>query len=325
MDSQRLFSGERWFSVFSPLIAETRYTSPWLLLTEQGSRVVLALPVMEIVRKGSKLLASQSNYYTPYFDLICHSETASAMVGQLFPLAQWYLKNFDAIEFSPLTAESRSAIAQQLKSLGFSVETNVCTRNWRTTRIKDFDSYWSQRPSQLRNTARRKWRKLSSMGNFEFTVASNEDLEPSISDYAAVYARSWKSEENHPGFIPDLIRTMGRSGHLRLGLVYLQGQPVAAQVWLVQGGEAYIYKLAYDQRFAEWSLGTLLTSFMAETVISNDDVHTLDFLTGDDSYKAQWMDECRDLYSVRAYNPRRPRGLVSIAAHKARSLRSRRS
>jgi CelD/BcsL family acetyltransferase involved in cellulose biosynthesis len=50
--------------------------------------------------------------------------------------------------------------------------------------------------------------------------------------------------------------------------------------------------MAYDEAFAEYAPGTLLTSHLMEYVIDQDHVTEVDYLIGDDAYKKDWM-SCR--------------------------------
>ena len=123
--------------------------------------------------------------------------------------------------------------------------------------------------------------------------------------------------EPYPDFMSGLIRTSAENGWLRLGIAYVDGQPAAAQLWLVVEGQASIYKMAYDERYAKLSVGTVLSSVLMEHVIDTDKVEVVDYLTGDDSYKRDWMSHRRERWGLVAYNPRTPRGLLAAARNRA--------
>jgi CelD/BcsL family acetyltransferase involved in cellulose biosynthesis len=136
-----------------------------------------------------------------------------------------------------------------------------------------------------------------------------------LHDYARIYASSWKTPEPFPQFIDGLARACAEAGWLRLGIVYIDEQPAAAQIWIVTGGIATIYKLAYDERYARLSLGTILTAHLMEQVIDADKVHEVDYLTGDDAYKKDWMSDRRERWGIVAFNLRRPWGALAAMRH----------
>ncbi len=124
-----------------------------------------------------------------------------------------------------------------------------------------------------------------------------------------------------------LAEAEGAAGTLRLGIASKDGRPVAAQIWLVEGVEATIHKLAYVEDMKALSPGTVLSVEMFRHAIDVDKVTRIDFGTGDDAYKRDWMERSMPLYRMTAYNPRSLTGLAWLARAKAsalvRSLRSR--
>ena len=93
---------------------------------------------------------------------------------------------------------------------------------------------------------------------------------------------------------------------LRLGLARLNGQAIATQLWTTDHGTALIHKLAHHRAFDALSPGTLLSHAMFAHAIDVDKVETIDYGTGDNSYKTEWTDRRHTLYRVDCYNPRYP-------------------
>jgi len=171
-------------------------------------------------------------------------------------------------------------------------------------------------PSSIRNTVIRKSKKLESSGRARIEIVTGpEGLEAAVAAYEEVYSASWKIPEPYPLFIRGLIRTCAEMGWLRLGLAYIDDAPAAAQLWIVNGGTASIYKLAYDERFSQLSIGSVLTARLMEHVIEVDKVREVDYLTGDDPYKRDWMSHRRERWGIIAFNPRTMNGALSAMKH----------
>ena len=309
-----LFCGDSWYGLFSRTVAERSFEPRWFVLSRER-QAELILPMMHRPGSGKKVLRSMSNYYTPYFSPVGARHDPETSLHTLLELAADALRQFDSIEFFPLTAAAARAFDQASHGLGFVAARAIQTYNWRQTGIRCFDEYWATRDSRLRNTVKRKRRKLDAEGGFTFSIAGTDDVERALLAYRHVYRNSWKTQENYPEFIDGLLRAFARRGQLRLGFVHHDGTPVAAQIWLLGAGTAYIYKLAYDERYSARSLGTLLTHFLFRHMVEVEQVHTVDYLTGDDPYKAQWMSDRRPLYRLIWSNPRRPRGAAQAVTH----------
>src|SRR5260370_38134266 len=104
-------------------------------------------------------------------------------------------------------------------------------------------------------------------------------------------------------------------GWLRLGVAYTGARPAAAQVWSVNNGTASIYKIAYDQKFKELSVGSYLTMHLMERAIDVDKVREIDYLSGDDRYKSDWMSHRREHWGILAMNPRTLLAALAVIRH----------
>lgn len=164
---------------------------------------------------------------------------------------------------------------------------------------RDFDAYWAGRPGKLRSTVRRKMRGTTL--TFEINPMMTDAL---WDDYAAVYRRSWKPSEPSLDFLRHIAKREGDAGTLRLGFAREDGFPVATQLWTVENGVALIHKLAHDQGADGMSPGTLLSYHMFRAAIDEDKVKLIDYGTGDNPYKTEWMEAQRPLYRIDCFNPR---------------------
>ena len=215
-------------------------------------------------------------------------------------------------EPGPLRAGFRSA--------GWFTSVTPKTGNWRVnTAGEDFDTYWAKRPARLRNTAKRR----AKGAGLDIRIHTGFD-EAAWADYESVYRASWKPEEGSFPFLRALAEQEGAAGALRLGLAYKDSVPVAAQLWLVENGEATIHKLAYSEAAKSLSPGTILSMAMFRHVLDQDRVGAIDYGTGDEPYKADWMDERRILWRLTAYNIRTARGLFGALRAAASKLAGRR-
>lgn len=210
-------------------------------------------------------------------------------------------------------------LAEGLKRAGWAVRIRPGKANWRIdTTGMDFAAYWATRPARLRNTFRRK----AKAAGLEVRIHDVFDA-VAWADYEAVYRASWKPEEGSFPFLRALAEQEGAAGALRLGLAYKNGAPVAAQLWLVENGEAVIHKLAYADDAKALSPGTILTEAMFRHVLDRDRVDAIDYGIGDEPYKADWMGERRMLWHLVAYDRRSLRGLAAMARDAASALAQR--
>lgn len=222
------------------------------------------------------------------------------------------------LDHVPVEDGSAALIIRAFERGGWVARREPSTVNWiADVTGKDFAAYWESVPGETRSTVKRKGKK----GVVEIDIVDRFDQAVWM-DYETIYAASWKGDEGSPAFLRAMAEQEGAAGTLRLGIARIEGRPVAAQFWTVENGTAIIHKLAYAEDAAEYSPGTLLSAAMFRRAIDEDRVSLIDYGTGDDGYKAAWMDSARPLERVTIYNPRTATGLAGLArARLARLIR----
>ncbi len=301
-----LFDRLRWFELLwahndlgiRPIIARSwaQGNRCWLFLAEQQNGAATGL----------------ANYYTlafrPIFTGDAEPKQQKAMLIALARRLRQGRKTLSSITLAPVPTEDGSAdlLAGAFRGAGWMVFRSFAAASW-TINVagKTFDDYWAERPGALRSTFARKLKKSA------VTVKVHSTLTEALwAEYSSIYAESWKPEEGSLSFLRAMAEEESAAGCLRLGIARLEGVAIAAQIWTLEPDRAIIHKLAYRASAAEHSPGTILTAAMFRHVIDEDKVELIDYGTGDDSYKADWMDTRHELARITCFNPRHPRALA---------------
>lgn len=264
---------------------------------------------------------SLSNFYTCLFDAAA-SDPATAQ-RHAPALAAWLASQSAArLRLHPIDPGSPfwTTFVDALRREGYWIDRYFAFGNWfEPCAGVAWKDYLAARPSRLRNTIVRTRKKLQAAPDFRLQVfdgsASPEAMAGAVADFEAVYLRSWKRPEPYPDFIATMCRQAHARGWLRAAVSHLDGKPVAAQIWLVKGQVASIYKLAYDEDYARRGVGTVVTAALFEHVLDVDRVVEIDFLSGDDPYKAEWMSGRRERFGLLAFHPRTLQGLAGALRH----------
>lgn len=225
---------------------------------------------------------------------------AAARQRLLEAAARQLLRRCAQVDFYPL--EDASDMLAALRRAGwFAVRRYMGGRYLLHVRGRSFADYWAARPGRLRNLVRRKRR------GDPFALSIERVLTDDLwTDYVDVHGRSWKEAEPEGGlaFLHALAQRESDAGTLRLGFARLDGRAVASQIWTVEHGVALIHKLSHDQAHDTGSPGTLLSHAMFAQAIDGDRVETIDYGTGDNDYKIEWMEDRIALQRIDAFNPR---------------------
>lgn len=329
-EQSSIFNGADWYKNFYENVAKIDGEVIFYCLYK-NSEAAAILPIWYQLDKESKIFkvrhaTTMSNYYSPIFelsfvdDLVSLNEAYQVLISKIVSSEH----PWDYLDVFPTSDKHKAALIEVCDSLKLSAFPYLLTQNYYQEDIVDYDSYISQRPSILKNTIKRKTKKLDKSVDWNIKIfQQQDDITEALEKYHDVYKSSWKIAEPYPNFINGLVELSHRRGWLRLGLLTIDGEAIAAQLWLVFGNTAYIYKLAYIKSFRNYSPGTILTNALVEHVIKTDKVSKIDFLTGADSFKLDWMTVYRELLGVQIVNKGRLVGLLSYVRNTIGILRKK--
>jgi hypothetical protein len=316
-------------------------TLPWLAATEEfmlpeNSRVVVhclyhtvtgqepvlstAWPLVHSIKnKSSKQqISSLTSFYSSVTEPIFLIAPTKEHLYQLFfyiaQKHQWHIMQLGAFEEGIVTQALVEYFPYQRI---FSKIDNVYQ-----TGISDYASYYQQRPSQLRNTIKRREKKLTKAHQYRIEIITDiEGFSAAFTHYKAIYQQSWKGDEYSFDFIEQVCIAALAENKLRLGLLFVDDEPAAAQLWFIQTGQdnssvsqttASIFKLAYTPKYQQYSVGSILSLALSEYVISRDKATIIEFGMGSEPYKKDWLTGKRTRRSYQVFNPTSIYGKLAI-------------
>lgn len=271
--------------------------APLLAVARHGD----ATAVLPLAREGGHLV-SLANWYTFRFrPIVSHDHDRAALLGAI---AADLRHKAHRVTLSGIPGEDGSAAALEaaFRDAGWFVNRETCdTNHVLPVNGRSYEEFLAGRPGRLRTTLRRKAPKVATQVLTRF--------DPQVwAAYEEIYRESWKPEEGSPAFLRAFAAAEGEAGRLRLAIAHAvddsaRSWPIAAQMWTVEGGCAYIHKLAHREDARPLSPGSVLSAHLFRHVIDEDGVALVDFGTGNDGYKADWMEEVRPRYRLDMFRP----------------------
>lgn len=149
-----------------------------------------------------------------------------------------------------------------------------------------------------RKKLRRLHRRLAQHGEVATRLASGPAVEAEMEAFFELEASGWKGRRGTA--LASSIRTLalargflrGLSQDNRCSIAWLElnGAPVAAAILIYSGGAAFYWKIAYDERYADYSPGAQLMVELSRLMLANPDFQMLDScsLPGEQSVETIW-------------------------------------
>ena len=324
MDAQSphsLQSSSGWFLNLERTVFTAERHIRYFTLREEG-RPAAVLPLLLKPGALHTRAVALGNYYTCLYQPILRAGLGAPALACLFTAVRRQARGLSSLTLAPMDPDAPgfALIDQALALAGFARTRYFCFGNWYLQAPATWLAYLAGREGKVRSTIKRMAQRIAADDGSVEIITHAGDVARGLAAYNAVYAHSWKVPEPYPAFVPGLMDLCTRTNSLRLGLVWLKGEPIAAQLWIVTGQRAEIYKVAYNEAFKNCSPGTVLTARMMEQVLDHDHVTEVDYLIGDDPYKKTWMSHRRERWGLVAYNRRSMAGFALWAVESAKGL-----
>jgi len=222
---------------------------------------------------------------------------------------------WDLIELSGVDAQDIAVPELGRRLTGAGNETHFFSgpNCWRAELPRTWDAYLATLVASKRQRARRLQRRLLDTGRAAIRVI--DDVARWDEGFAVFQQLHQKRRTSigDPGcfatpefgrFLNEAGRELLRSEHAVMLVLEIDGAPAAAEYNLLGGGIAYFYQAGIDPDRLADQPGHMLTAARIERIIYRG-YRALDFLRGDEPYKAQWGAKARPLMTMRVVR-RRP-------------------
>jgi CelD/BcsL family acetyltransferase involved in cellulose biosynthesis len=127
-------------------------------------------------------------------------------------------------------------------------------------------------------------RRLGEQGAVEMRTATRADVEAALAEFIALEARGWKGRAGsatslHPdidAFMREAVTNLAAAGRARIDRLTVDGRAIATAITLMHAGQAWCWKIAYDEAYARYSPGVLLILALTEKLLADPTIVSVD-------------------------------------------------
>jgi Acetyltransferase (GNAT) domain len=136
-----------------------------------------------------------------------------------------------------------------------------------------------------RKEYRRLQNRLAELGNFEqLSLATGEDSAPWVEELLGLEAAGWKGKRGTALAVDPALKSamqaacaeLSLAGKLRMWKLTLDGKAIAVMHGIVEGDQAWLGKIAYDEAFARFSPGVMLIFHATEQLMKEPGLARVD-------------------------------------------------
>jgi CelD/BcsL family acetyltransferase involved in cellulose biosynthesis len=287
---------------------------PAYLTLRRDGRLAGVMPLQ--ARRGT--LVSTSNWHTPLYGPVVEDErTAAELAVALLARAG---RRADLWFLDPDAPGYRQTL-RAAEEAGYGVIARQVARSPYIELSGSFDDYLAGLERKFRKDLARRLRRIEEAGDVEFAFEDGtERLDELLTDGFRLEGSGWKLEQGsaivsnpkHERFYREIAAWAAERGWLRLAFLRLDGEPIAFDLCIEEGGAMYVPKGGFDVEHRKLGPGQLLTRAGIAYAYERG-LRSYELLGQQDEYKRQWTSAVRERVRVQAF-PRRPAGSATYLA-----------
>ena len=278
-----------------------------------------ALAAVAALEARSGTVRSATNWHTPEYDVVADSpEAARALADAVIALRPRRIE----LRFLDGGGLALPAFRGAAAGAGYRLLTRRLEQSPYVPVTGDWDAHTASLSSTMLKELERRWRRLEKeAGAASFTVETGEaGLDEALEAGFRLEASGWKgrggtaivSRPETRAFYTDIARWAAERGFLRLAFLSAGDRPIAFQFDLELDGVVYHLKPGYDESYARFRPGKLLTRQVVRSAFERG-ARRYEFLGDADRHKLEWTSNVRERLLLQAFAAR-PAGLAELAA-----------
>jgi CelD/BcsL family acetyltransferase involved in cellulose biosynthesis len=164
--------------------------------------------------------------------------------------------------------------------------------------------------SRFKRNLRRGERRLAELGDVRFEVVTGTRLKEALEVFYRLEASGWKGRRGTAVVQRPQVKRFYESlvdrapADVLIPILSVGSEPVAAYVLRILGNSLFALKTGYDEAYAKYSPGLVLTSRVIRYALERG-MERLDFMAGTVRWKVDWTRQCRPHYTVLLFAPSR--------------------
>jgi CelD/BcsL family acetyltransferase involved in cellulose biosynthesis len=307
------------------------------MVVRDSETIIGIIPLL--IRKGLKFGISVSHVslidelYNIHSDILLNApteDTIKAVVAALFSLdVKWDVFRIGRI------VEDNPALELIVNHLKRSMIQYTIRREEPSFYIPlngSFSDYLKTQSSSFRYNLKRKEKRMRAFGDLRYVRGEDaKNVDDVFNDILYIEENCWKHNEGtaitsvvkQREFFRALCARASERGWLRLRFFYIDGEPAAYNMGLVNNKKYHLLKLSYHDKYKQGSPGVLLIARLMEDLMQ-EGVTELDFMAEPYDYEKKWTDEYRSHVSLVMYSGTMKARLHSMSSTIRKFMRNRR-
>jgi len=191
-----------------------------------------------------------------------------------------------------------------------------------------FETFWQQRSKNLRQSVRRRFRKLEKdgIGWQRLKISRPEEMAAAVNAHAMLESSGWKGRtgtaldesSKQTDFYRDLMRTLAEENRSRAYQLLFDGEVSASLLAIQAAGILIVLKTAYHEPAATYAPGRLLDYLMLRDVCGDADISVIENYTVSSEEDRRWCSSCREIVDWDYY----PLNIMRLAVQARRRIRT---